>query len=70
MVKYSDIEKYIREDNFLGKGEEVSVYRLKDKVIKIFYLKMHYQTFFFSFVASNFLIFLNDHMPSLELNQY
>ena len=39
MIEYSNIDKYLTKNNFLDEGEEVSVYRLNDKVIKIFHLE-------------------------------
>ena len=35
-INYEKIEQYIRDDNILGKGKEVTVYDYGDSVIKIF----------------------------------
>ena len=37
MIEYSNIDRYLTKNNFLDEGKEVSVYRLDDKVIKIFH---------------------------------
>lgn len=36
-IQYSEISNYIKDDNKLGEGKEVSVYYYLDKVIKIFH---------------------------------
>lgn len=36
-INYNEISKYIYDDNMLGEGKEVMVYRYNDKVIKIFH---------------------------------
>lgn len=35
-INYENIEQYIREDNILGAGKEVTAYNYEDKVIKLF----------------------------------
>ncbi len=38
-MNYEAISSYITEENVIGRGKEVTVYRYNDKVIKIFHLK-------------------------------
>jgi len=36
-INYNEISKYINNDNIIGEGKEVTVYRYTDKVIKLFH---------------------------------
>lgn len=38
-MTYDSIKSFISEENVIGRGKEVTVYRYHDKVIKIFHLK-------------------------------